>query len=80
MAVVRARGMARGSGRSPCRGWNRFVFAVRELRRSRRGIEAAPHVPVSSDYFGCGLRFFDFGVAVHVASSLSSAGAVVWPL
>jgi hypothetical protein len=41
-------------------------FAVDELWQSRRRIEATPHLSVSSDKFGCGPRFSDFGVAVHV--------------
>ena len=41
-------------------------FAVGELWRSSGRIQALPDVSVSSDKFGCGPRFFDFGVVVHV--------------
>jgi hypothetical protein len=42
-------------------------FDVGKLWSSGGRIEAAPHVSVSSDKFGWGPRFFDFGVgAVHV--------------
>jgi hypothetical protein len=63
---VRAGGPTGDRGDRLARWVSGSDFAAGQFWRTCGRIEAAPHLSVSRDKFGCGPRFFDFEVAVHV--------------